>query len=632
MIINLSNISLDYGNKPILSNINLTLDFNSKAGLVGRNGTGKTSLLKIITGEIKPNDGTIALAKNYRIGYFSQETSVYADIYENKLWDFLYEARTELLQKKAELNDLEIELANTQNEKQLKKLHDLQIEYELLGGFTYENEIKSLLINFGFKPEDYYRQLSSFSGGEKTRLRLIKILLNRFDFILFDEPTNHLDLITVDWFIQYLKSLPCGYLIISHDRYLLDQTVNKIYELKNQKIEVYSGNYSSYEVQAKERETLLLKQYNEQQKLIKKTEDFIQRNIVRASTTNRAKSRLKMLNRLERITLDPNQKNIKINITKEKRSGNDVFRLENLTLGFENKILAKDVNLRLGYQDKICLIGANGSGKTTLLKILTGDLSPLSGSLWTGYSLTVGYYDQQHIDLDEDLTVLDTVWNLSPMESFGWVMSYLARFGFNIDQIEQKVSSLSGGEKSRMFLATLIHEKPNILILDEPTNHLDISMIKSLEQALINYDGTIIFVSHDRYFVQNITNDFWIIKDEKIIKYNGNFNDLIEEISPFMTDAKIKEEKVKSTSIKIKKTNPFILDKLLSQIDDINQTISQKEKEVYELQSMFNDKSFYAFQDNITKVNKLIETLNSEIKALTFQKEELENEYLNLLN
>ncbi|MCL2063691.1 MAG: ABC-F family ATP-binding cassette domain-containing protein [Candidatus Cloacimonetes bacterium] len=644
-IINLIQVSHDFGNKLLFDNINLTFDNNTKAGLIGRNGTGKTTLFKIMTGQIKPYKGNVSVAKGYKIGYFSQDYNFSS---KETLWDWLYKSREDLMHVRMELQKTNDELKLPSEEK-IKKLDKLQTEYEVLGGFLFENDIKSLLNTFGFKEPDYERSIDDFSGGEKTRIRLISILLNKYNFILFDEPTNHLDLLTVDWFIQYLKGLDCGYLIVSHDRYLLDQVANRIYNLNNKRIDTYNGNYSSFEIQAQERETVLQRQYAQQQKLIKKTEDFIQRNIVRDSTSSRAKSRLKMLNRLERIELDTKNKDLRLNIDTAKRSGNDIFRMNDLRIGykensidsekkseidiektFKEKILVKNINLNLHYQEKICLVGANGSGKTTLLKILNGELEPLGGELWTGYNLTVGYYDQNHIDLDEELTVLETIWNLVPSENYGYVMSYLSKFGYDEDQVEQKVFSLSGGEKSRLYLAQLIHEKPNLLILDEPTNHLDINMIKSLEKALKNYDGTLILVSHDRYFIKAITDDYWIIKEGSINHCKDSFENIMEKINPFEKEKKnkIKTVPVEIVEKKAKKINPYILNKLLDSIKELEKNISSKEDEILDIQHKFSDSEFYSDKGNIDKANKRIADLRIEILELSGKKDELETEYL----
>ena len=628
-IINLIQISHDYGNKLLFDNLNLSFDNQTKAGFVGRNGTGKTTLFKIMTGDIVPYKGNVHKARNYQIGYFAQD---HAFSCKERLWEWLYQSNTKIINKKNELNTLEHDLSINHTEKNLNRLHDLQTEFDLLGGYNYENEIKSMLITFGFTEKDYNKQIDDFSGGEKTRIRLINILLQKADFILFDEPTNHLDLLTVDWFISYLKSLNCGYLIVSHDRYLLDQAVNRIYELKNKKIEVYNGNFTAYQQQVIERELVLQRQYAQQQKFIEKTEDFIRRNMA-GQKTNQAKSRLKLLNRMEKIELNPQDKNIKLNFQTSQRSGNDIYRLKDLKIGYGNNVLVNNINLSLHYRDKICLVGANGTGKTTLLKILNGELTPLNGELWTGYNLSVGYYDQHHIDLDNSLTVLETIWNLCAGESFGFVMTYLARFGFFEEMIEQRVSNLSGGEKSRLFLAQLIFEKPNLLILDEPTNHLDLSMIQSLETALKNYDGTLILVSHDRYFISSITNQYWVIKDKTIKAIETNSLNLQELIEKTMgskdgdTNKSMVTEKTQST----KKTNPIVLNKYLTEIKNCENLIINAEEEMHNIQNKFSDADFYTDKSNITEANQQIENLKNEIASLSSKKDLLETEYLHLL-
>lgn len=639
-IINLSNVAHDYGNKLLFEDVNLSFDRQSKAGLIGRNGTGKSTLFKIISGQISPYRGQVHIAKDKSsygsnaskftsIGYFTQDYDFHSSA---RLWDWLYMAREDLIQKKNELNNLTKELEITHNDKLLSKLDTLQTEYEILGGFTYENEIKSLLLTFGFTEEDYQKKIDDFSGGEKTRIRLVSILLNKFEFILFDEPTNHLDISTVDWFIQYLKNLECGYLIVSHDRYLLDQTVNVIYELRNQKINSYSGNFSAYLLQAEEREKVLQKQFKQQQKFIEKTEDFIRKNMA-GQKVNQAKSRLKMLNRMDKIELEAKDKNFKLNFSTDQRSGNDIYRLKDLCIGYENKILVKNININLHYKDKICLIGANGTGKTTLLKILNGEMQQISGDLWTGYNLSVGYYDQTHFNLDLSLSVIDTIWELVPYETYGYVMSYLAKFGFYEDSIDQKVSSLSGGEKSRLYLARLIHENPNLLILDEPTNHLDLSMIQSLENALKNYDGTIILVSHDRYFIQAITNKYWILQDCELSQYQGNLETLLEQNQNRILEKTNENKSIVNTRSnqnekKTKKPNQYLVNKLLSQIDEYDSLIKENQNKVSEVHNLFANPDFYSNQDNVVNAKNKIQELNNKINEYTSKKDELETEYL----
>jgi ATP-binding cassette subfamily F protein 3 len=623
MILQLNQVSHDYGNRLLFSDINLTLDANTRAGLVGRNGTGKTTLFQILVRNLKPYRGSVHVARDYRIGYFAQEFSFAST---EVLWDWLYLSKSELIDKKRELTAVENELTISQSEKLLTSYSRLSAGYESMGGYDYENQIKYLLINFGFKPTDYYRQIDDFSGGEKTRIRLISILLNNYDFLLFDEPTNHLDFLTVDWFIGYLKKVNKGYLIISHDRYLLDQVVNKIYEIKNQKIESYSGNFSSYLIQSADRELLLQKQYHQQQKLIERTEEFIRRNMG-SQKTNLAKSRLKMLNRLDRIELAHSEKNIKLNITTSKRSGNDIYRMKNLKVGYENFTVIDDINLELYYRDRVCLCGANGSGKTTLLKTLLGEIPHLGGDLWTGYSLSVGYFDQNHIDLDPTLTILETIWDLAPGETFGYVMTFLARFGFSEDMIDQPVANISGGEKSRLYLAQLIHEKPNILILDEPTNHLDIAMIASLEEALQNYEGTIILVSHDRYFVNSLAKKYWMIASGTITEVDS-IDKLMEksevEVSP------IKESKKYEKQTK-KKPNAYTLNKLLTEIAEIESNVKAIQDEIIRLQNLFSDSYFYLRGENITETNQQIAKLEGQIVELNANKDKLEIEYLELI-
>ena len=353
---------------------------------------------------------------------------------------------------------------------------------------------------------------------------------------------------------------------------MLDNAVKHIYELRDCNLLSYGGNFSLYQKEKEDRRVLQEKQYNAQQKLIERTTDFIQRNIA-GQKTNQAKSRLKMLDKMETIAKPSDEKSIKLRIQTDKRSGNDIFRLENIDLGYPNNILAKNINLHIHYQDKICILGPNGSGKTTLVNTMIGKVQAVKGEVWQGASLKVGYYDQISHDFDMNSTVIDTIWQLAPYEPIGYVLGYLAKFGFVGDQVDQICGSLSGGEKARLSLAKIIHSKPNLLILDEPTNHLDIPMIESLETALQEYDGTIIFISHDRYFINNIAEKIWVFKDCTVKESVEPIEELIESI---IIDTEEKKEAITTVQIKQekpKRVNPFIINKLHDDIIDLEKKI-----------------------------------------------------------
>ncbi|HPM01916.1 MAG TPA: ABC-F family ATP-binding cassette domain-containing protein [Candidatus Cloacimonadota bacterium] len=630
-IIVLEEIGHEFGDSLLFENINISLDKNTRAGLVGRNGTGKSTLFKIITGEMQAKYGNINRAKNANISFLSQEFDFET---EDTVFHWLLDARHDILELKEEIDRLHILLETDHSEKNLNRLADLQHEFEALDAYEYENSIKMMLTVFNFSPDYYQRSVNSLSGGEKTRLRLIHTLLEKHDIMLLDEPTNHLDIKMIEWLVNYLISVNCAFLIVSHDRYLLDKAVNKIYELREKRISTYGGNFSFYETEKTARHILLQKQYEQQQKLIEKTEDFIQRNMA-GQKVNQAKSRLKMLDRMEIIEKPGDDKHLKLRIQTDKRSGNDIYRLEHIDLGYPDNLLARDICLNIHYQDKICLLGPNGSGKSTLIKMLLGNVKPLSGNLWTGSGLSIAYYDQLHYELDLDIRVIDTIWQLVPFETIGYVLGYLARFGFTGDKVEQRCESLSGGEKARLYLAKMIHEKPNLLILDEPTNHLDISMIKSLERALKEYDGTIIFVSHDRYFIQNVAKKIWIFKDMQVLETIDPLETLIDEVIVNNEIKKKQPEKEKLSANrpeKIKKINPYIIEKLYKEIQEIEKEIASKKQSVEMKHLLFSDPDNFGDSQKIKQINIDIDILSKEITQLQEILEEKEMTYLELLD
>ncbi|HNX01655.1 MAG TPA: ABC-F family ATP-binding cassette domain-containing protein, partial [Candidatus Cloacimonadota bacterium] len=468
---------------------------------------------------------------------------------------------------------------------------------------------------------------SQFSGGEQTRIHLAKILLQPYDLLLLDEPTNHLDIDMIFWLEKYLSNLEKPYVIISHDRYFLDKTAGTILELDNGHIERYSGNYSFYAVESALRKEQQLKAYQAQQKLIEKTEDFIRRNMA-GQKTIQAQSRQKMLDRMEIIEAPQSATTFKIQFNSASRTGNDVFRLEDVTFGYPGKDLAQDVNLYAGYRDRIAILGRNGCGKTSLLNLLMEELKPSNGIIRIGANLKIGYYEQFHDLLNPELTARETIWQMIPNAPQGEVLGYLARFGFRNDDVEKKVASLSGGERARLNLARLIMEGPNVLLLDEPTNHLDLTMTTDLEQALLDYDGTILFVSHDRYFIRKIATKIWIFRNMTIEETLQDLESIFA--SGFNEKAEKKVKTNQPEKNRVKKINPWNLEQILKEIDKLHTEKQLLLDEKAEIEFQFTQSDTYKEPETMKTLRTRLEEIEDEVAELQMRIEQKEDEYLEL--
>ena len=416
-----------------------------------------------------------------------------------------------------------------EDEDLLKRYDQLAYDFEQEGGFTYQAEIKSILNGFNFKENTWQKVIRTLSGGEKTRLAFVKLLLQKPPVLLLDEPTNYLDLDTLDWLEAFLKNYQGAIITVSHDQYFLDHLANQIFELNFGKLTTFKGNYSQY---VKERELMNNQQeaaYEKQQEKIKKEEEFIQKNLVRASTTKRAQSRRKALDKMERIKPPKHKQKVRINFTSDRPSGKEVLIAKDLTIGYPDKTMVSDIDFQVNKNDRVAIIGPNGIGKSTLLKTIMKKLEPKDGSIKYGASLDIGYYDQELQSLDPSKTVLDTIWDRHKTMPEKDVRSILASFLFTAEDIDKTVGQLSGGQKARLTLTVLSLEKDNFLLMDEPTNHLDIEAKEVLEQALDNYDGTLLFVSHDRYFINELANKIISVRDGHAKIYNGNYSYYLDE-------------------------------------------------------------------------------------------------------
>lgn len=516
-----------FGGNTIFSNISFSVPDNARIGLVGPNGAGKTTLLKIMTGQQEPTSGQFTINKGLKVGYIAQENGLDED---KTIWDEMLTVFNDLIEKNKKITKMQEQIADHPEDEDLLKRYDqLAYDFEQEGGFTYQAEIKSILNGFNFKENTWNKVIGTLSGGEKTRLAFVKLLLQKPPVLLLDEPTNYLDLDTLDWLEAFLKNYQGAIITVSHDQYFLDHLANQIFELNFGKLTTFKGNYSQY---VKERELMDSQQeaaYEKQQEKIKKEEEFIQKNLVRASTTKRAQSRRKVLDKMERIKPPKHKQKVRINFTSERPSGKEVLIAKDLTIGYPDKVMVSDIDLQVNKNDRVAIIGPNGIGKSTLLKTIMKKLEPKDGSIKYGASLDIGYYDQELQSLDPSKTVLDTIWDRHKTMPEKDVRSILASFLFTAEDIDKTVGQLSGGQKARLTLTVLSLEKDNFLLMDEPTNHLDIEAKEVLEEALDNYDGTLLFVSHDRYFINELANKIISVRDGHAKIYNGNYSYYLDE-------------------------------------------------------------------------------------------------------
>lgn len=516
-----------FGGNTIFSNISFSVPDNARIGLVGPNGAGKTTLLKIMTGQQEPTSGQFTINKGLKVGYIAQENALDED---KTIWDEMLTVFDNLIEKNKRITKMQEQIAeHPEDEDLLKRYDQLAYDFEQEGGFTYQAEIKSILNGFNFKENTWQKVIGTLSGGEKTRLAFVKLLLQKPPVLLLDEPTNYLDLDTLDWLEAFLENYQGAIITVSHDQYFLDHLANQIFELNFGKLTTFKGNYSQY---VKERELMNNQQeaaYEKQQEKIKKEEEFIQKNLVRASTTKRAQSRRKALDKMERIKPPKHKQKVRINFTSDRPSGKEVLIAKDLTIGYPDKTMVSDIDFQVNKNDRVAIIGPNGIGKSTLLKTIMKKLEPKDGSIKYGASLDIGYYDQELQSLDPSKTVLDTIWDRHKTMPEKDVRSILASFLFTAEDIDKTVGQLSGGQKARLTLTVLSLEKDNFLLMDEPTNHLDIEAKEVLEQALNTYDGTLLFVSHDRYFINELANKIISVRDGHAKIYNGNYSYYLDE-------------------------------------------------------------------------------------------------------
>jgi len=629
-IVQVNQVSMEFAGNYVLQDITCSIEHNSRIGLIGANGSGKSTLIRIILGHLQASSGTVQKAKKCRVAYLAQNLLLDKDMV---MIEYIRNSRSDLRQLWDEIEKLSHAIGTHPEPDKEAKLNTMINRYQSLGGFEFDNELKYILKLLNFPEDIWHKSLGEFSGGEQTRICLASILLQENDLLIMDEPTNHLDIAMINWLEKYLTKQDRPYLIVSHDRAFLDNVVSSIYYLEEGRLSITKGNYSSFKAA---RDIALMSQermFERQQKWIKETEDFVRRNIA-GQKTIQAKSRLKQLQKVEIINKPKAHKQMNLSIHSAGRSGNDVFVMEEASIGIAGKSLAVEIDLFAHYRDRICILGPNGCGKTTLIKTLLGENPLLDGNLKVGASLDIGYYDQHHIALDEDISVKETLWQIIPDATNGYVLSWLARFGFRGDDVEKSVGILSGGEKSRLYLCILIHQNPNLLIMDEPTNHLDIDMADALLEALRSFGGTIIFVSHDRYFVKELSTRYWVFCQKlrgrelytTVQEYTGDVEGALTKAfeipEPPKAEPILRERK--------KKINPWHLEQAQKAIDAAYKQLTESTQKVDEIHHLLADSKTYEDSAKVLELNRQLAEIETLILAQNIEIQELEEKYLEL--
>lgn len=536
IVLSCNNLNKSFGIDTVLENISFTVNEGDKVGIIGVNGTGKTTLFKVLSGIYGYDSGDIYLGKGVEIGYLEQNTNFQSNktIYEEVL-----EVFSDLMEMEKYIRNLEIKISEESSNPHSKELDKLMNEYshklELfseLNGYGYKSEVKGILKGLGFSDEDMQTPINILSGGEKTRVLLSKLLLKNPSLLLLDEPTNHLDSDAIEWLEVFLKQYKGTVIIISHDRYFLDQVVNRVFEIHNKRLKTYNGNYSKFIELSKVEKELEVKKYEDQQKEIKKQEESIERLKAygREKHLKRARSKEKMLDKVDVLDKpDVFRKKASIQFNPAVSSGNDVLEVKDLSMGYGERILFKDINFNIYRGEKVALIGANGIGKSTLFKIIMNEIVPLTGNTKLGTNVHVDYFHQEQKTLNLDNTIIDEIWNDHPNLNQTTLRNMLGSFLFEDEEVFKKISTLSGGERARVAILKLILSNSNFLLLDEPTNHLDIDSKEVLEEALLNYTGTLFTISHDRYFLNTVVDKILVLDSEGITEYLGNYNYYMEK-------------------------------------------------------------------------------------------------------
>nr|WP_312579023.1 ABC-F family ATP-binding cassette domain-containing protein [Sedimentibacter sp.] len=627
IILSCNNISKAYVVDNIIENISFTVNDKEKVGLIGLNGAGKTTLFNILTGILDYDSGTIFKAKGKKLGYLKQNTHIESS---KSIMDEMLSTFENVINMEKELHAMEHEISRFTENDDTEKLEQLMESYAKLNekfveedGYSFKSLIKGVLIGLGFSESEFEKPINLLSGGQKSRVMLAKLLLEKADILLLDEPTNHLDIDAISWLEKYIKDFKGAVIVISHDRYFLDNTVNRIFLMENSNLNSYNGNYSEFMKKRKAELEQEMKKFEEYEKEIQRQEEMIQRLHSYGSKRNirQAFSRQKMLDKIKKMDKPSgDNRRVKLRFAPKIKSGRDVLHVENLSKSYGVHDVFKNISFNIYKGERVGIIGPNGIGKSTLLKIIANRILNYTGDLILGHYVNIGYYDQEQTNLNSENTVIDEIWDENPELNYYDIRTMLAQFLFKGDDLFKIIGDLSGGEKSRLSLLKLMISESNFLLMDEPTNHLDIDSKEVLEDSLLNYDGTVLVVSHDRYFLNKVTNKILDMSSDGIFEYLGNYdyfieksNELSEEddITPVLkTKTQINAEKKKDReSIRDRKEQ----EKLVKDIED---KIEMHENEISELELILCQPSTYDDKNLIISLNEKLNILKNELEIL----------------
>lgn len=627
-VLDVQNLTLSFGENTLFSNISFDIKDKEKVGFVGVNGVGKTSLFKVIVGDYTPDSGNCFISKNCRLGYMEQHTCSN----NNTIYNELISVFDDLIKMENELEDIRKRLSTDHSPELIEKQDRLLNEFQLNGGLTYKSMTRSALIGLGFREDDFDKSTQTLSGGQRSKLILAKLLLSKADFLLLDEPTNHLDISAIQWLEEFLKNFNGACLIISHDRYFLDKITDKTIELENNKMRSYKGNYSTFLVKKEAEQRAIEDKYNNDMAEIERLEGIIaqQRQWNREKNIKTAESKQKVVDRIREQLVLPDSKveRIRFDFTPKCVSGEDVLDIIDLKKSFNGNTIFENASFNVKKGERVFLLGDNGCGKTTLLKIIMGDLTRDDGSFKFGQSLMCGYFDQIQAKLDLSKTVIDEVWTNFPFMTETKVRNALAAFLFKGDEVFRPLEVCSGGERARVALLKLMLGGFNFLLLDEPTNHLDAFSREELENTLLNYSGTMLIVSHDRYFINKLATRIVELTPNGCNNYMGNYDDYCEHRFVATTE-KVKEEKPKVNDYKLKKERQSNLRKLRTKMTRLEQEIDELETLIFELESKINTAEYEELMKLTTQLedetNKR-DALYTEWEEASLELEEYEND------